>query len=276
MPLSIAEQLMYSTLRIEAFDAIGSLMSTGTGFIMDFEEVDKETKSRPFVITNKHVIAGASSFRITFCSSENGAPVDTSHYPVLFDTAKFQWCLHPEEDVDLCALSLSAIVNLARQAGHELFYRTIPIELIPTIEDIETLDAIERIYIIGYPNGLWDQVNNKPIQRTGITATQISKDYEGKKEFLIDCSVYPGSSGSPVILFDNGSFTPKEGSLNIGTRILLLGVVYAVYQHNAQGVLHPVQIPTGTGNMISTQIPSNIGIVIKAEKIRQFKELFGI
>ena len=53
--------------------------------------------------------------------------------------------------------------------------------MIPAQADLESLDAIEEIVMIGYPNGLWDSVNNMPIARRGITATPVYLNYEGKK-----------------------------------------------------------------------------------------------
>ena len=47
---------------------------------------------------------------------------------------------------------------------------------------------------------LIDEVNNKPVVRKGITATDIRLDYNGRKEFLIDAACFHGSSGSPVFL----------------------------------------------------------------------------
>lgn len=68
--------------------------------------------------------------------------------------------------------------------------------------------------MIGYPNGLWDSQNNLPIIRRGITATSVKKDYNGKKEFLIDAAVFPGSSGSPVFIFNEGSYSVPGGFSN--------------------------------------------------------------
>jgi hypothetical protein len=66
--------------------------------------------------------------------------------------------------------------------------------------------------MIGYPKGFWDRVNNLPVVRKGITATPIYIDYNGKKEFLLDIPIFSGSSGSPIVLFNEGSYsTKKEG-----------------------------------------------------------------
>ena len=51
---------------------------------------------------------------------------------------------------------------------------------------------------------MYDQVNLIPITRTGMTATPLQLDYDGRPSFLIDASVFPGSSGSPVFVYKSG------------------------------------------------------------------------
>lgn len=53
------------------------------------------------------------------------------------------------------------------------------------------LSAIEDIIMIGYPDGIWDSINNQPIIRRGITATQPKNNFNGKQEFLIDAACSP-------------------------------------------------------------------------------------
>lgn len=79
--------------------------------------------------------------------------------------------------------------------------------------------------MIGYPNGIWDSVNNMPIIRKGITATHPRLNYNGRKKFMIDAACFHGSSGSPVLLFNTGTYATKDGNTTIGTRIMLLGIL---------------------------------------------------
>ena len=87
------------------------------------------------------------------------------------------------------------------------------------------MSAIEDLTFIGYPNGLYDQINHNPIIRKGITATPIWNNFKGKPDFLIDGGVYPGSSGSPVFIYNQGSYATSEGIV-IGTRLHFVGVLY--------------------------------------------------
>ena len=136
--------------------------------------------------------------------------------------------------------------------------------MLPKASDKKSISAIEDVYMIGYPNGLWDNVNNKPIIRKGITATNFNFDYQGEKEFLIDMACFPGSSGSPIVLIN----TEAE----IMTRkLMLLGVLYAGPQHIIEGTLeltHNRKIKT------TSNIPNNLGYVIKSERIIELEQLF--
>ena len=45
---------------------------------------------------------------------------------------------------------------------------------------------------------------------------------------MIDVACYPGSSGSPVLIFNEGSYNKKGAGLVVGDTSFLLGVLYAV------------------------------------------------
>jgi hypothetical protein len=123
--------------------------------------------------------------------------------------------------------------------------------------------------MVGYPIGLWDEINNLPIFRRGITATHPSVDFKGKKEFLIDVAAFPGSSGSPVLLLNaSGIYYDKKQNTNIiGHRVVFLGVLHAGPQMTTQGEIVIRDIPTN--RQVFTQIPLmiNLGYVIRASEV---------
>lgn len=144
--------------------------------------------------------------------------------------------------------------------------------MIPKHADLKSLDAIENVVMIGYPNGLWDSVNNMPIVRRGITATPVYLNYEGKREFVIDAACFPGSSGSPVLICDIGGYTDKKGTLNLGhPRIMFLGILYAGPQLTVAGEIKIVTIPHVQQRAVSiSSIPNNLGFIIKSECVLDF------
>jgi hypothetical protein len=231
--LSISEKLTYSTVRIECRLANGDL-STGTGFFFLF--LNNEAKNVPAIVTNKHVVEGAveGAFKMHE-GAEDGSPTSQSTLDVSLDKFSNRWIPHPDPDIDLCILPAGPIFHDANTRGKKPFLMPLDPKLVPTPNELSDLTAVEDILMIGYPNGIWDSENNMPIVRRGITATHPAKSYEGRPEFVIDAACFPGSSGSPVVLFNQGSYPMKGGGVGMGTRIKLLGVLYAGPQYNAKG-----------------------------------------
>jgi len=131
--------------------------------------------------------------------------------------------------------------------------------------------------MIGYPYGLRDKTNDLPIVRKGITATPPYLNYNSQQEFLCDIPVYPGSSGSPILIFNQGSYSSRNGSLYLNTRLLLLGINYATYNKNYDGKIVPKAMYNVNDSLkVITAIPYNIGIVIKSQRILDFKPLLKI
>ncbi|MDL2141960.1 serine protease [Flavobacterium tructae] len=274
MNLTLSEKISYSTIRIECSFQDGS-KGTGTGFFFNFLE-DKETDQyAPVIITNKHVVENSIKGKITFTkANDKGEPLDTEHLPMEIDNFKDEWIFHDDENVDLCALPLASILLKLEALNQKIFYLPITKELIPSKDVIEDTTAIEEILMIGYPNGIWDSYNNKPIFRRGITATHPKLDYCGKKEIMIDAACFPGSSGSPVFILNEGIFKTKTTRLSSGDRIIFLGVLYAGPQHNAQGEIEIINVPTIQKPITISKIPNNLGLIIKSERILELEEKF--
>lgn len=273
MNLSISENLLYSTLRIECFDS-NNLCSTGTGYLFKFKQDAKNNSYIPVLITNKHVIKNSVIGRLTFTKSSTlGKPLDNEHQLVEFKDFENNWIMHPDENVDLCVLPMAPIFSQLKENKIDIFKIEFDMSLIPSEEELNNLTPLEEIIMIGYPNGIWDSFNNKPILRKGITATHPKFDYNGNKEFVIDAACFPGSSGSPVFLFNENGYTDKLGNTYLGaSRIYLLGTLYAGPQHTAQGQI--ITVPTTQRPIALSNIPNNLGYVIKSHRIKELEELF--
>ena len=121
MNLSISEQLTYSTVRIECELNNGGI-STGTGFFFNFLENKDDNSHIPVVITNKHVIKNAKKGKLIITkANEKGEPLDTEHFTLSFDNFESFWKLHPENDVDLCAMPIAPFINMAKERGDKFY-----------------------------------------------------------------------------------------------------------------------------------------------------------
>ncbi len=263
--LSPSEELAYSTVRIQCELATGK-SSVGTGFFFQFSIDDG--KSIPAIITNKHVIAGSihGTFQLTRAQND-GSPTIGNFENVALDNFENLWIPHPDSNVDLCAMPTGPLLNQAHQQRLTFFYRSFGKQIIADSQLLSNLNAIEEILMIGYPVGIWDATNNLPVFRNGITATHPNIDYTGNKEFMVDCACFPGSSGSPVLLYNFGNYQDRSGNTVIGTRIALLGVLYAGPKFTVEGKINVVPIPTSLKPIPVSQIPTNLVIVIKAQQI---------
>lgn len=271
--LTASEQLAHSTVRIECDLPDGSL-SVGTGFFYALNETGET--NIPVIITNKHVVNASIKGRFVMTFKDAGGNPFMGRHRIfqLYDFASL-WKQHPDSSVDLCAMPIGPLLRAAEQQGVELFYRNLDRSFLPSNDDIENMLGLEEVTMVGYPNGLWDAVNNLPIFRRGILATNIKADWNGKKEFLIDAACFPGSSGSPVLLFDIHSYRTKTGVVFGKSRVKILGVLYAGPQHTVEGEVKIVPVPTRQKPISVVEIPNNLGIVIKAERLLDFESMFS-
>ena len=223
---TISEHLLFSTVRIETKDLNDSYV--GTGFVF-------EHKSELFLVTAKHNIKDMLSGWLIFTEAPDGEALIGNRCTMPINNFEKGWFAHPDNDIDVAVVPFSCILKFAKDQDVDLFYYPISSSMLPTEETIKIIDAFEEIIFIGYSSGLWDDVNLIPITRRGITATPILIDFQGKKEFLIDASAFPGSSGSPVFLYKIGAYLNKSGAIVMGTHLTFLGLVKEAYYGRETG-----------------------------------------
>lgn len=278
--IDVSEQLINVSIKIKVVEKeiiknnlkqiIGA---TGTGF---FFEYTLGTKKVPVIVTNKHVIKDAIRGILIFTlMGSNGKPAYGKTDTITINNFKSKWIYHPDSTVDLAILPIQNIIDNNKKLGKPIFCDPISEISIPSISIAQDFSGIEDIYMIGYPFGRKDEINNIPIIRKGITATPYYLNYENKKEFLADIPVYFGSSGSPVVIYSRG-YNDKRGGFYNGIRFHLIGINYATYTRGFEGKIVPklsYNFDAPDSLVTTTQIPYNIGIIIKSERLLDIKPL---
>jgi len=253
---TIQEQLLFNTLRIERFDTHGNLQSIGTGFLLSCQV--NEATYKIYLISNKHVLAGAASIAITFTKAKNGNADVGNVIRLPITNVASNVVGHPDPDVDIAILACTNLFNLLPD---QLYFKAVSYDMLATFTEPE-LSVAENVYFVGYPNNRYDITNNLPLIRTGLIASHPKYDFNGKPVFIIDAQVFPGSSGSPVYI-DLTYENIKNGQIVVGKRdIKLLGIVSATMVRNNR----LQAIPTGTNYV--TQEVLGLGIVFKATAIK--------
>ena len=271
--LTLAEELLYSTVKLTACKA-GSPVSTGTGFFMYFAKEGDQLF--PAIVTNKHVVQGADQIT-AICHFADGDKPSGKFVTCNMAIAPESYIEHPDIGVDLCAISMGDIMNQAQAAGTPIFARWIDQSIIPSDNDWQYFDAIEEVIMVGCPNGISDEVNNLPMSRRGITASALSRKYNGKDEFMVDMACFPGSSGSPVFIYDrNGYLDRRTNTYKMGQhRIVFVGILYAGPQIASNG-----QIILGQQPRVMVAAMMHLGNVIRSSALHavdaEFRRRFQV
>lgn len=242
--MSVAEELLYSTVKITAY-ASGNVSSTGTGFFISF--ANNGEYCIPALVTNKHVIKNIDLIQI-ICHLDNNLGEPSGKFITLDIIINDKSVVyHPDCAVDLCAINITNLITQAINKGTPIFYKCLDLALIPDTDDWQYFDAIEEVTMVGCPKGISDEVNNLPIIRKGITASSLANLYNGKQEFMVDMACFPGSSGSPIFLYDKCGYLDRKTNkyhMDKG-RIHLVGILYAgpLINNNGQIILaQPPQV----------------------------------
>jgi hypothetical protein len=195
---TLYKDMLFSVLRLVTTDEHGG-GGTGTGVLIDLELIPGTIT--PVLVTNKHVVQDAKEISLHLPAQAGPTGV------VLGDTVQIR--LELEEDrffspqdssIDIAIMPFGAVLRALEGEPVGRFVRFLPVSEFPSDDEYASLDALEEVFFVGFPDGRWDDVNKTPIIRRGITATPAPLMFDGRQAFLIDASVFPGSSGSPVFV----------------------------------------------------------------------------
>src|SRR5205823_2852577 len=112
--------------------------------------------------------------------------------------------------------------------------------------------------MVGYPLGLADTQNNLPLLRRGFTASHLGIDFDGTPDVAVDVACFPGSSSSPVVIYD-----PQF----LASSYRFLGVVYAGASYASSAIPVKRKIPMQlTADADERML--HLGYVVKAKMVR--------
>lgn len=217
----LSTQLLYTTVPVWGRKKDNSQVS-GTGFIFSLQDENDASKTIPLLITNYHVLKDVEHGMFELCVHKDGIPQKEKGIRISFDASTIQ--ANKLGELDLIAIPIAATLNTLADSNTNVFYKSISQDIIPDTKQRESFSALEEVTFIGYPSGLYDSYNKTSIIRRGITATPLWNDYQNTPTFLIDANVFPGSSGSPIFILNQGSYATTDG-IAIGSRLFFVGIV---------------------------------------------------
>lgn len=268
------DKFLYSTVLIY----IQQESRLGTGFFCYNKSSDGITSI--FLVTNKHILGKKGKNKeltIKVNRMESGTiKVDTIDIPLTGnDNEYFPYVkLHKDEDVDIAVINVSEFI-----AKYKIIGIWLPLDLLATKDIIkkEEVNIGTDVYVLGYPQLIFDEKNTFPVLRQGVIATVPSAGYTFNETlrnrhkdlpkylygFLIDANIFPGSSGSLVILKP-----PPE----------VIGFRGAYSGKGPSGTPYILGIVTGSIPIHDSALNSiqrmGVGVVISADKIKESIEMF--
>ncbi len=266
-PRTNIEKLFFSTVKLNIKKEDGSLKSA-TGCFISYEW--KKNYHTLFLVTNKHVIQKSKDITLIFNKrTENNAVI-------LGDTIKFRlknikkaWYPHQNDKVDLTIFDFGETLNyfIEEKDLKEIPYITpISKNIIYNEEKQDFINPIEEIIFIGYPRGLYDKSHNLPFARKGLTSTLINIDYKNLPVFIIDASVFPGSSGSPVYVCNYGGYyLNSKKDVIMGPRTIFLGILSTAFKNIEGNFL--IDLNSEISDEESEKPYLDLGVVIKSQTI---------
>ena len=256
-------QFLFSSVRIETYSEDQEALGSGTSFVVTVSSFPED--NRLFLVSNKHVITGASRANVFFTEKmPSGEPnIGAPFFAELNDFDN--WHGHPDEDVDVAVMPLSCALS----GGSKVPYlRPISLEEFATSDQMDHMEVTNTVVFIGYPNGMFDEEHYLPIVRRGATASAPDLDFNGEPVFLIDASVFPGSSGSPVFSF-------SEGRIGGPPHLKLLGLVASVITQTTDGSIEWVPAPTNLEPIPVIDQMIDLGVVFKTRTVKETLQDFG-
>jgi hypothetical protein len=204
---------------------------------------EPRVNGRLYLVTNNHVLPSEGqecriSMRIALASGQ-GSALSTVAIPIVGINGKYLSTIGRSKEADVAALNVTPDIAMAHMDLSKKFIFTTQLGTKERLKDDAGLVG-DDVYILGYPAGIFDEENVEPIWRIGTIATDPRRGFsfnellrkqwklpEHLNGFLIDSQIYPGSSGSAVVLKPSATSFGAGGVAVGGNRYVpyVLGIV---------------------------------------------------
>lgn len=172
----------------------GEPKGNATGFFFS------DNQENLYLVTNKHVIYGEryyenpepeiNQIKLNLHTDPQNLSQNEEVIISLLDGQNKKWLEHPNRDFDVVLIP----VSIDRQR-----YVIMPTDK-SLIESSNIQVSFEKIFVMGYPFGWYDTVNNLPVTRIGHLPSPFKVRFQGKPIMLGDVETHPGMSGGPVFM----------------------------------------------------------------------------
>ena len=200
-----------------------------TGFF--FSDNNKDI----YLVTNKHVIYGKNydstkaqplieQIKIKLHTNPEDFTQNEDLLINLFDGKKRLWLEHDRPIADIILIPL----NLDRKK-----YCFHPLNR-SYLEPKNIIAYFEKIFVMGYPDGLYDDIYNLPITRIGHLSSSFRVPFKQEAPYMLgDVETHEGMSGSPVFMDLKDYFTLENGRPILQSqkrKFLLVGIYSGQYR----------------------------------------------
>lgn len=236
--MNLEERIYGATTLIEC--TYQNIKTQGTGFYFaDLEKLDANIKKcewrevlSTWIITNRHValprVNNQEIVPDVFVFNLRQIVNDRIEWlPITLNKTELlaRMKMHPNPNIDVVAIKVDDIlIDKITENQNIMNYVTITSDDLPSNSKLK-VETSDDIIVAGYPRGFYDYKNKFPIVKSGIIATKWLANFNDEPLFLIDCKLFPGSSGS-VVLSKPSNIACIEGQLmySKNKQFVLLGI----------------------------------------------------
>jgi len=208
---------------------------SATGFFFS------DNEQNLYLVTNKHVIYGdeyyrnpepqINQIRLNLHTDAGNLAQNEEVAFDLFDGNRRIWLEHTHPAVDI------VVIPMTLDQGNYVFLSLDRSYLAP--ENIVVY--FEKIFVMGYPYGWYDQVNNLPITRIGHLSSPFRAPFQGNPIMVGDVETHLGMSGGPVLMDLKHYMTQENGRIitHLGRRQFFLAGINSGQHRFPEIDVHP-------------------------------------